>query len=234
MITRSALKWGAVKAPAANTNKGMVVHYDSANQRLAEKNCSACKSYWERTRTMHMKGNQWIDIGYAFGVCPHGEVYEGRGYGRVQAAAKQTSGKLPNGNDRWVNVTLMGGPDDPVPSAQIDAFLKLRDKLMREKGMGSDVKCHSDFTATSCPGNIARALVRNGTFSRMSDEVKEKDTVKPGDVWNHEIPVTWGTETNPEWQAESILVNTNQKVRELEAQVKELSSKIDALITLAS
>lgn len=232
MISRTSLGWSATRAPAANTNKGMVVHYDGKNQGLARKSCTACRDYWRRTREFHTNGHGWIDIGYAYGVCPHGNIYEGRGYGRVQAAAKQSPGKLPNGNDRWVNVTFMSGPNEMPTPDQIEAFRSLRSELM-SRGMAGEVKGHRDFTSTRCPGEILYGMVKNGTF-KASGKSKEKDVMKPSDIWNHEIPVPWGTKENPEWQADSLLVNANQRIRALEESVKELHEKIDALIRIAS
>lgn len=229
MITRSSLGWGKVKSATANTNMGIVVHYDGSNQRLAAQNCTACENYWVKTRHMHMQGNGWIDIGYAYGVCPHGNVYEGRGYGKVQAAARHTPGKLLNGNDRWVNVTFMSGPNEMPTPQQIMAFRELRTHLMESKGMKGEVKGHRDFTATSCPGDILYRMVREGDF-------KESSSVTPKEFWNYEIPIKlpWATKENPTWQADSLLVEANKRIRTLEVQVTELHEKMDALIRLAS
>lgn len=226
MITRNDLMWSAITAAKANTDQGIVVHYDGSNTGLAKKSCAACKQYWNRTRQMHKQGNGWIDIGYAYGVCPHGEIYEGRGFGRQQAAAAPTPGKLQNGNSRWVNVTFMSGPAESPTDEQITAFKELRAVLM-SKGMKGEVKGHRDFTSTSCPGNILYSMVKNGDF-------EETVKVNPKQFWNHEISVPWGTKDNPEWQADSLLVEVNKKVRDLEAKVTELHEKMDALIRLAS
>jgi hypothetical protein len=228
MINRNSLGWGEVRSAKANTDMGMVVHYDGSNQRLASQDCTACEKYWVKTRKMHMQGNGWIDIGYAFGVCPHGNVYEGRGYGRVQAAAAQTPGKLPNGNTRWVNVTFMSGPNEMPTPQQIMAFRELRAQLM-DKGMKGEVKGHRDFTATSCPGDILYRFVKEGEF-------KESSSVTPKEFWNYEIPIKlpWASKDNPTWQADSLLVEANKRIRTLEEKVDDLSEKIDALIRLAS
>jgi hypothetical protein len=179
-----------------------------------------------------MKGNGWVDIGYAFGVCPHGEVYEGRGFGRVQAAAAPTPGKLTNGNTRWVNVTFMSGPNEKPTDEQITAFRALRHMLMTEEKMSGAVKGHRDFTSTSCPGKILYDMVKDGSFSSSSGDDDDMPTTK--EVWNHEIEVPWGTKENPSWQADSLLLEVNKMVRKQEVQIKELHEKLDALIRLAS
>src|SRR5699024_12699029 len=52
-------------AASANPKSGLVVHYDSADQRLASKPHSECVAYWKRTRSFHTGPSRgWADIGY--------------------------------------------------------------------------------------------------------------------------------------------------------------------------
>lgn len=159
LVKRSAFGWGATGASYARPTRGLVIHYDGSDQGLAGKEHGACVDYWRRTRKFHMGANRgWSDIGYSFGCCPHGKVFEGRGLNRIQAAQ-------PGGNDTWYSVTLMSGPhEDPTP-AQIDAVRELRAWLM-DMGVGALVKGHRDFYSTSCPGDRLFRLVKDGTFTR--------------------------------------------------------------------
>ncbi|MFW5415220.1 N-acetylmuramoyl-L-alanine amidase [Nocardiopsis sp. CNT-189] len=104
-----------------------------------------------RAGTVHFTGN-------SFFACPHGYVFEGRGLKKTQAAQ-------PGGNTTHYSCTLAGGPSEDPTSAQIEAVRQLRAWLM-EKGVSGTVKGHRDFISTSCPGDKAYALVRNGTFSK--------------------------------------------------------------------
>lgn len=219
---RSAFGWGATPAPRANTNLGLVVHYDGSNQNLAGKTHSACHTYWKNARHHHTAGNGWIDIGYAFAVCPHGFVLEGRGFGRQQAAELPTPGKIQNGNSRWVSVTFMSGPNERPTPDQINAFRALRAELMHTHSVGDDIKGHRDFTQTSCPGNILYAMVNDGSLK--GSPVKEDDELpSANEIWNHEITVPWGTKENPQWQADSLLVEVNKRIRDVE-------TKLDAVL----
>jgi uncharacterized coiled-coil protein SlyX len=219
LVGRAEFGWPASAAAVARPREGLVVHYDGADQGLARRAHADCVAYWKRTRRFHVETRGWVDIGYSFGACPHGVIFEGRGLDRAQAAQ-------PGGNSTWYSVTLMLGPgEDPTPE-QVDAVRQLRAWLM-SRGVRGAVKGHRDFVATSCPGDRLYRMVRDGTFTRSPS--REGDEVTARDVWTHEIKVPWGTAENPEWQAKSILINTNQRVRSVEAKLDAQNEVIKAL-----
>ncbi|MGW4476816.1 peptidoglycan recognition protein family protein [Nonomuraea sp. NPDC004354] len=220
ITTRAALGWGATKAKEAHPTKGVVVHYDGSNQGLAAKPHSACLAYWKRTRAFHTgPGRGWLDIGYSYGCCPHGVVLEGRGIDREQAAQ-------PGGNRDWYSITFMSGDaEDPTPE-QLDAFAQLRRWLMTKHGVGAEIKGHRDFIDTDCPGPRLYALVRSGA---LKTDKGEDDDVSAEDIWEHEIPVPWGTKDNPEWRARSLLVEATKGVRSIEALVRAQGAAIGQL-----
>lgn len=49
------------------------------------------------------------------------------------------------------------------------------------------------------------------------------------DVWTYELAVPWGTQDNPEWQARSIIINSNQRLRAIEAKLDAQNATITAL-----
>ncbi|WP_101791039.1 peptidoglycan recognition protein family protein [Nonomuraea indica] len=231
LVRRAAFGWGASAASYAHPTRGLVIHYDGSDQGLARREHAACVDYWRRTRRFHMGANRgWSDIGYSYGACPHGYLFEGRGLDRMQAAQ-------PTGNSTYYSVTLMCGPsEDPTP-AQIDAVRELRAWLM-DKGVGGLVKGHRDFYSTSCPGDRLYRLVKNGTFTKPASgdakpaagaKQQEDDDVSAKDVWGYEIPVEWGSKENPSWQAKSILVNAGQRLRNIEAKLDAQHATIKAL-----
>lgn len=165
-VSRSDLGWGATGAGWANPWGGPVIHYDSSDQNLANKDHSACLKYWNNTRAFHMGPSRgWDDVGYSFFSCAHGYVIEGRGLNRVQAAQ-------PGGNATHYSVTLATGPDDTITPEQINAVRELRAWLM-ELGVDGEVKGHRDFSSTSCPGTKAYAMVKDGTFEQPPGEITE-------------------------------------------------------------
>lgn len=222
IVKRSAFGWGSSAASYAKPSRGLVIHYDGSKQGLAGKEHGACVDYWRRTRKFHMgPARGWADIGYSWGACPHGIVFEGRGLDRMQAAQ-------PGGNTEWYSVTLMSGPGEQPTEAQINAVRELRAWLMT-KGVGPLVRGHRDFYSTSCPGDELYRLVTNGTFTKTPTSSPEEDDVSAKDLWTHELKVPFGSEDNPSWQAGNILVNVAKWVREIEAKVDAQNATIKAL-----
>lgn len=169
-VTRSALGWGSSPAAYANPRSGLVIHYDSSNQNLANKNHSACLSYWRATRSFHTGPSRgWADIGYSFMACAHGYVLEGRGLYKQQAAQ-------PGGNSTHYSVTLATGPSDTITTDQINAVRQLRQWLMEpDTSISGKVLGHRDFIATSCPGDKAYAMVKDGTFTQPPGAITDSE-----------------------------------------------------------
>lgn len=156
-LSRSHFGWGASGASYANPKSGIAVHYNGPATGLKESvSHSRCVTYWKNTRNYHVNGNGWADIGYSFGVCPHGYVFEGRGLNKTQAAQ-------PGGNTTYYSVTFMIGGSERPGAKHLKAWRDVRDWLF-SKGVSRVVKCHSDFVATSCPGDVLRKMVRDGSL----------------------------------------------------------------------
>ena len=173
IITRKDMNWPATTANKANTNSGLVMHYDGNNRGLANKSCGSCKAYWEWCRDFHMgPGRDWQDVGYSYFVCPHGNRYNGREYGHEQAAQ-------PGGNTTWTSCTLALGPAETPTDAQINGVRKLRAELMK-KGMKAAIRGHSQFISTNCPGPIIRRMITDGTFREMADMPRALPVLREG------------------------------------------------------
>lgn len=172
LVTRQMMGWPRTTAAYAPCDAGLVLHYDGANQGLASKPHARCIKYWTKTREFHMNGRGWQDIGYSYGVCPHGYVFEGRGFEREQAAQ-------PGGNSTWTSCTLMSGPDEKPTEGQINAVVELRGYLM-ELGLHATIRGHFQFIDTSCPGPIIKGMIADGTFSGMVKAVRELPVIKEG------------------------------------------------------
>lgn len=154
LVKRSSFGWPS--SPSVGTGpcrNGMVAHYDGSNQGLAKKAHSACVTYWKNTRKFHMGPERgWNDIGYSYGVCPHGYVFEGRGFGYQQAAQ-------PGGNSTWTSCTFMTGDNESPTKEQLQTWRDLRAWLRGNKGVGAAIKGHRNFISTSCPGGALYTMV---------------------------------------------------------------------------
>lgn len=117
-----------------------------------------------RRGTVYFTGNSFM-------ACAHGYVIEGRGLYRAQAAQ-------PGGNSSHYSCTLATGPTDAITPEQINAVRVLRQWLMEpDTSIAGTVLGHRDFIATSCPGDRAYRLVRDGAFAQP-----------PGDTGGDDMP----------------------------------------------
>lgn len=190
IYTREMLGWPTareMRLSPAICDAGMVLHWDGGTAKLTGKPHSKCVEYWQGVRVFHMKavrlgGRGWRDIGYSYGVCPHGDEFAGRTYGYEQAAQ-------PGGNTTWTSCTLMLGPGELPTDVQIEAVRNLRARLM-SKGLHAHMRGHSQFISTDCPGPIIRALITNGTFTKpgtaddswMETMISALPTLRLGDI----------------------------------------------------
>jgi hypothetical protein len=94
------------------------------------------------------------DIAYSWIVCPHGYVFEGRGW-RYQSGANGTSA----GNRNYYAVCLIGGDRagrrDVTPE-QWQATRDLAHDLRKRRPAARTVRPHSYFAGTGCPGDEIR------------------------------------------------------------------------------
>jgi hypothetical protein len=229
LVQRSIFGWGPSDADSAHPTQGLVIHYDGSKQGLASKPHTACIAYWKQTRAFHTgPARGWADLGYSFGACPHGEIFEGRGLNRAQAAQGTTAG-----NRNWYSVTLMSGPGEEPTAAQIEAVRELRAWLMA-KGLGGQIRGHRDFFGTSCPGDALYRLVKDGTFSKApsgktpATPSGEDDDVSAKDVWTHEVKVPYGDKDNPAWHAGNLLVNHGVWLRKIDGKLNQQAAQLAA------
>lgn len=179
LVTRA--DWGGpatINVPKLPVRQGMAVHYNGPATNLAGKDHSSCLSYWKGTHNYHVNTNGWSAIGYAWGVCPHGYVFEGRGFDCDQAAQGDP------GNQTHQAVQFMLGGDERPTDGMLQAWYDLRADL-RSRGVGAEIRPHSSFLSTSCPGDHLRGLISDGTLAKdVQEPVQEAGmyTVQKGDT----------------------------------------------------
>lgn len=149
---------------------GAAVHYGGDGAPPASHD--GCVKRWRDWQAFHMDGRGWADIAYSFGFCNHGYVFEGRGWGR-RTAANGTN----DGNDRFLAyVWIGGGSSTPTPAA-LDALTWLILTGQISHNVGANVKPHSYFKSTGCPGSSLRAWV--GASGWMSTVPPTRPAPKP-------------------------------------------------------
>ena len=162
----SRRQWGA-RAPLGrppmrgSAIRGVAVHYTgmNADEQSSHSNCAGRVRAIQR---FHMDSNGWFDIAYNHVFCKHGVVFEGRGFG-VRSAANGTA----EGNDHYPAVCFLGDDtrtrDDLTPSGR-RALVELI-RLYRRKYPGArQVRPHSAFSQTACPGDELRRFIRTARW----------------------------------------------------------------------
>lgn len=162
LVTRE--QWGA-RAPRTVTPldldqlRGLAVHYSASNYDAADDH-AACDDRVRGIQNFHMDGNGWADIAYSFLTCKHGTVFEGRGWG-VRTAANGTN----PANDHYHATCFLGadkeGRDDVLPAGRLALAAVIAEGRSRYPHAW-EVRPHSDFKATACPGNELRAWLGAG------------------------------------------------------------------------
>ena len=139
--------------------RGMAVHYSGG---LAERkeDHAACDDVVRSIQNFHMDGQGWVDIAYSFLPCMHGYVYEGRGWG-TRTAANGTNA----GNAQYHAVCFLGGDKADRDDVTDAGRLALHSVIAEGKAKyphAWEVRPHSDFRSTACPGNEIRDWLRAG------------------------------------------------------------------------
>ena len=177
LVTRSQLGWPASAAPTQTSTKGVKVHYEGTevSTRLLTDH-AACIAEWKAIRKSHLANTKenYSDIAYNYGACPHGYLLEGRGIGKRTGA----NGNQDLNKAHYAIVGLVGSEGLTQPT---DAMLgAIRDgiELLRKHGAGTEIKGHKDGYATACPGPKLYAWVQKGA-PRPAGTVTETAPAKP-------------------------------------------------------
>lgn len=188
IIPRS--QWGAIPAKSVTHRdphdlKGVVVHWFGLPRQAHDHN--GCPTLLKSVQYAHQHG-EFNDIAYNHAVCPHGVVYECRGFG-VQTGANGNR----EVNENYAAVVYMAGEHDPRPTPKALSQMAFVIRQWRLRGAGKVVRTHGSITGSDCPGPYLRAWVhRNGWKKRVplrEPRGKVKDALYRLKV-RHGIPYT--------------------------------------------
>lgn len=139
---------------------GVAIHYNGGAVGItASHPHSQCRAWVKNTHNYHVNGNGWAYFAYSLAVCQHGIVMEGRGIGRRTAA----NGTNYGNQHYYAIVAVLGGNETPT-TAMLDAIADAVAYLRSQGGAGNQIRPHSYFLATSCPGNKLRNHITAGRF----------------------------------------------------------------------
>jgi hypothetical protein len=165
--------WGAApprdRQPLpADDARGVAVHYSASgsDEQALHRNCAGRVRAIQR---FHIEQRGWLDIAYNHVFCKHGYVFDGRGYG-IRSAANGTN----DGNGHYFAVCFLGddraGRDD-VTEVGRRALSELIDEYRRRYPRAREVRPHSRFVATECPGDELRAFIAAAGWNRYVSPV---------------------------------------------------------------
>jgi hypothetical protein len=172
IINRS--EWGALdpKKPFSKLGdvKGLVVHWSAYPKAL---DIEEEKAQVRQIQKLHQNDRNWNDIAYNFCVGDSGNLYEARGMDNRSAAQGGNSRQEINYNNKhYIAVCWLGGsnPDDQPSKKAVQAVKELW------KVVGGELRPHSSFKKTSCPGNAWRSWIDN-RLSFEPEDLKAKEEV---------------------------------------------------------
>jgi hypothetical protein len=126
----------------------------NADEQRLHRNCAARVQAMQR---YHIENKGWLDVAYNHVFCGHGYVFVGRGFG-VRSGANGTK----EANDKYFALCFLGddsaGRADVTPEARL-ALTQLIAEYRRRYPGSQEVRPHSHFVATQCPGDELRALI---------------------------------------------------------------------------
>jgi len=164
--------WGANPAncaPTYCTTTHIGMHHTASASEYASTSWAQCAANVKATQIYHMVTRGWCDIGYNYLVCPHGDVFEGRGGG------DNVRGAHDGFNCGSMGVAMMGYFHTPynqtLTTAMKDSFVDLAAWKCAQQnidplgsswyaGLGAveqNMYGHRDVSNTACPGDFAYA-----------------------------------------------------------------------------
>jgi N-acetylmuramoyl-L-alanine amidase len=140
---KTTLQWMATRPPV-----GFAIHHTEGARCTSQ---AACDAQMRSIQNFHIKTRGWADIGYNFCIGDLGQVYEGRGYGRIGAHAVGFN-RIALGH------CFMGSHMSSLPTAAALSNTQAFIECSRARGQLSAsywVSTHRNDkkSNTDCPGN---------------------------------------------------------------------------------
>lgn len=182
---RSDLGWDPYSpADPADPKDGLVVHYDSADQGLADQSHSACEAYWNRTRDFHTGPSRgWVDIGYC--VDEDTEIFTEDGW--------KTFRQIEEG-DIVLTLDHETGMSQWQPLQAVNVFPAMPRELVRMEG-----DSHSSLTTPQHRWPVERFSRRPGTQRQKTADGKWAPTGRAEHTHQGRERVWATTETLTYW-----------------------------------
>jgi hypothetical protein len=151
------------------TTTHVAMHHTASASEYGSTSWSECANNVQAIQAYHMYTRGWCDIGYNYLICPHGDIFEGRGGGDDVVGAHDSA------NCGSMGVAFMGYFHSPhhqsLTQAMQNAFVDLAAWKCDQQnidplgsawyaGYGANMNTiygHRDVSSTACPGDLAYA-----------------------------------------------------------------------------
>ena len=150
-ISRS--NWGAIDSgkPLKNFRRkivGIVIHHTTGPSDDPWNRVRGHDRYHVRTRGYDSIGYNWLVSGET------GEIFEGRGW-KVGAATR-------GWNSKTISISYVGDSDKNLTPIGKETILTVVGAIRKKYGDHLWVKCHKDFSSTTCPGKNLAEWIYSG------------------------------------------------------------------------
>ena len=173
-VTRK--QWGAT--PPKSVSKGPMLrpstgHWNGPTVTAKGKvvwEHDSCAGLVRGIQSFHMHGRGWSDIAYNFIICPHGFIFEGRGFNTYNAANGVTSA-----NRSSHAIMFLAGEGNVTNELEKRAFKFCVTYIYEITGAENRAVGHRDHKATSCPGDTRYYWIRQGMPVKETPKNPETD-----------------------------------------------------------
>ncbi|WP_326829670.1 N-acetylmuramoyl-L-alanine amidase [Streptosporangium sp. NBC_01810] len=144
--------------------------------------------------------------------------------GRCWHNAPSTS--LGHTNSNSIGIEAENDGRTPWPPAQLESWWRLCAELCKEFQIPvSAVRGHKEVNRSKPDPHTLHMDDFRAIVARLI--AGEDDDVSAKEMWQHELPVPFGSKENPEWQAGNILVNTAKWAKDVRETIATLGAKLD-------
>lgn len=229
MTLVSRRQWGAASPKDPPTRipgpvKGVTCHWEGPAMGWPWPHPD-CDDKVRGIQTFHQGERDWNDIAYNAIVCPHGNVYVGRGPG-VRSAANGESDI--GGNDQWYAVCFMAGVGDEFTAEGQAGMLEAIAWLRNDGHAGDAVNGHRDHHPTDCPGDVIYRWVQAGippaATPVLEDDMQLTDIINPKSPETDQLTVA---------QALRIAANASADSRRLLQNMADLADDVATAVEKA-
>jgi hypothetical protein len=188
----------------------------------------ACIAEWKAIRASHLANTveNYSDIAYNYGACPHGFLLEGRGIGKRTGA---------NGNQElniahYAIVGLVGSSGLVEPTDGMLGAIRDGIELLRAHGAGMEIKGHRDGYATACPGTALYAWVQQGAPRPTEEEIVDLTAQNLTDIATKVLTLDGVIDNpNPDTAPGNPYISLETAVRNIEIVARRTEKALAAL-----